>query len=102
MILLGLELFGHVDSTCPPPSELSTSSLGSPTSSTLASSNRSAWHAANQRAMAVICQSCGLDVRMEIRHLATAREMWEHIRHMFKQPSFAREYTVLQDNSHVQ
>ena len=84
VILLGLKLFGHVDGTCLPPLEFFTSSPGGSTSSTMASSDRSAWHAADHQAMAVICQSCELDVRMEIGHLVTAREIWEHLHHMLE------------------
>ena len=102
MILLGLELYVHVDGTYPPPLEFSTSSPGGLTSNTFVSSDRNAWHAANHRAIAVICQSCELDVRMDIGHFATAREMWEHLRHMFEQSSSAGEYAVLQDIAHVQ
>ena len=39
---------------------------------------------------------------MDIGHFATAREMWEYLRHMFEQSSSTREYAVLQDIAHVQ
>ena len=39
---------------------------------------------------------------MEVGHLDTAREVWEHLHHMFEQSSSAREYAVLQDIAHLQ
>ena len=62
VILYGLDLFGHVDGTTLPPAESSFLGSGDSSRSTLASSDSSAWHAADHRAMAIIYQSCELDV----------------------------------------
>ena len=39
---------------------------------------------------------------MEVGHLDTAREVWDHLCRMFEQSSSAREYAVLQDIAHLQ
>ena len=96
VILLGMELLRHVDDTSTPPSE-STSSATSSGSSPIAPSrpSRSTWQTDDHRVMTFISQSYEIIIKMEIGHLETAREMLDHLRHMFKQSSEAREYAVV-------
>lgn len=77
IILLGLELPGHVDGVSSPPTE--TDTLG-----TFASQ-----FTTDHRAMTLICQSYEVDIRIEIGHLLTALAMWDHIHRMFEQSSSA-------------
>ena len=97
VILLGLELLGHVDRTSTPPSESSISSFGGSSSTISTQSARPTWHTDDHRAMTLIFQSCEINIQMEIDHLDTAHEMWELLCHMFKQSSVAREYVVMQN-----
>lgn len=85
IILLGVELLGHVDGT--------SSHLSEPEAS---------WTLADRRAMTLICQSCEIDVRMETKHFPTAYAMWAHLHHMFKYSSSTRQFAILQDITHVQ
>ncbi|XP_039146892.1 uncharacterized protein LOC120284166 [Dioscorea cayenensis subsp. rotundata] len=85
IVLLGMDLLAHVDGTSPQPSTPDTS-----------------WTLADRRTMTIICQSCEIDVRMEIGHLPTAHAMWEHLAHMFEHSSSARQYAILQDLTHIQ
>ena len=96
-----MELLRHVDDTSPP-SESTTGATSSGSFSIFhAQSSRSTWHTNDHCTMALISQSCEIDIRMEIGHLGTAREMWHHLRHMFEQSSEAREYAVVRDISHI-
>lgn len=105
-------LVGHIDSTSFPPmaSPPGLSPTSTPTSSgsmistsalAAALAARSAWFDADHRTIAQITQSIEIDIRMEVVHHATAREMREHIRRMFELSSKAREYAIVQDLSHV-
>ncbi|KAH7679310.1 Zinc finger CCHC-type protein, partial [Dioscorea alata] len=85
IVLLGMDLLGHVDGS-------------SPQSSTPDAS----WTLADRRTMTLTCQSCEIDVRMEIGHLSTAQAMWEHLGNMFEHSSSARQYAILQDLTHIQ
>lgn len=59
IILFGMVLLGHVDCTFPQPSKANAS-----------------WTLADHCTMAVICQSCEIDIHMQIGNLPTAHAMW--------------------------
>ena len=87
VILLGMEILRHVDATSPPPSK--------------STSNATPMALLSHRAMTLIFQSCEIEVWMEIDHLGTAREMWDHLRHMFEHFSSTHKYVVVQDISYL-
>ena len=74
VILLGLEMFGHIDSTSISPLESSITSSGGSSSTTSALSARHSWHTDDHRATTLICQSCEINIRMENSHLGTTHE----------------------------
>ena len=67
-----MELLDHVDSSSTPPSESSISSFGGSFSTMSAPSARSSWHIDDHHAMALISQSCDIDIWIEIGHLGTS------------------------------
>lgn len=80
IILLGMDLFSHIDGTSPQPSTPNASLT-----------------LANHCTMTLIFQSCEIDVHMEIGHLPTTHAMWDHLVFMFEHSSSAYQYAIIQD-----
>ena len=101
VILHRLDLWGHIDGTepAPPPPAVSLADSSSSTVSTDTSSQRSVWakwRSDDSRAIAVICQSCELPIRLAIYELPTAKAMWDHLRHLYLPSSQALHYSLFQ------
>ena len=101
VILRGLDLWGHIDGTepAPPPPTVNPVDSSSSTVSTCTSSQRSdrvKWRSDDSRAIAVICQSRELPIRLAVYELPTAKAMWDHLRHLYLPSSQTLHYSLFQ------
>ncbi|KAH7663855.1 Retrotransposon Copia-like N-terminal protein [Dioscorea alata] len=101
VLLRGLNLWGHVDGTRPPPiSSTVASSTSSSSTVTGASSSPSAdllkWTEDDARTIAIICQSCELPIRLAVCDFSTSKAIWDHLRALYLPYSQALRYSLLQ------
>lgn len=90
MIIRGLRLLSHIDST-PPPEMDYVSSVASGDSSSSAppplSVAHGLWRLDDHRTMTMNSWSLEPDVRIEVIYLETAQEIWNQLRHRFEHSS---------------
>ena len=91
MHLRGLNLWGHVDGSCPAPPHAAPSSEVSSgsTVSTGGSSSFQAWAKWQEddfRTIAIIGQSCEMPIRLAICEFPTTKVIWDHLCDLY-QPS---------------
>ena len=101
VILRGLDLWGHIDGTepAPPPPIALPANSSSSTVSTGPSSQRSEWakwRSDDSRAIAVICQSVELPIRLQVFELPMAKAIWDHLRRLYLPSSQALRYSLFQ------
>lgn len=77
------ELLGHVDGISSLPTKIDTPSTSV------------SWFTIDYRAITLICQSCEVDICIEIGHFSTVLAMWDHLHHMFDQSSSIKQYVIL-------
>ena len=77
----GLGLLFHIDGTPPPKTGTASSAVSTDSSSSVPPSHLAtcgSWRDDDDRAMAVITQSLELNVHMEVIHIKTVHEIWDH------------------------
>ena len=100
MHLRGLKLWRHVDGSRPAPPHpdtLSATSSGSVDSTSDSSYQAWAkWQDDEDRAIAIIGQSCDVPIRLAISEFPTAKVIWDHLSDLYRPSSLALRYSLLQ------